>query len=125
VDNTEGDTDQAPVVICVNEAGLAISLELTLQALGFSAVVHEPADGLGALPLAVTSTLIVDRAVLPRNPNPFFARMRDQSWRGLAIVLLEDSALPEPVPLKTEGAFTLEKPFVAWELLALVRRAKA
>ena len=118
----EAASDLVPVVICVNEAGLAISLELTLQVLGLTTIIHEPDEGLGAMPLDGHSTLIVDRGLLPRNPNPFFARLREQRWRGMAIILIEDSALTEPVPLSAEGTVVLEKPFVAWDLLSLIHR---
>jgi hypothetical protein len=122
VNDSEATADLVPVVICVNETGLAISLELTLQVLGLTAIIHDACEGLGALPLADRSTLIVDRGLLPRNPNPFFARLREQCWRGLAVILIEDSALPEPVPLHAEGTAVLEKPFVAWDLLSLIHR---
>ena len=115
--------DQVPVVIVVRGEALAVSLDLTVQALDLDVLIHDPDLGLGALPLSRDSTLIIDRELLPTDPRDFILRLRAQLWRGMAIVLTEDAANPDLIVEPVEGVVVLEKPFGSADLLTLVRRA--
>jgi len=113
----------APVVISVSEAGLALSLEIALRARGMETVIHDAKDGLWSLPLHDCSTLVVDSQVLPRDASGFLDRLRRQTWHGRLIVLTEDIPDPALVRLRADGAVLIEKPFGSAELIAEVERA--
>ncbi len=116
-------SDPAPVVITVREPELAISLEIFIQALGRSTVIHDPDRGLSSLPLTTHSTLIVDRQLVPGDPAVFLRRLRGQLWIGHAILLVEDGAAPDhPFGLDVDVA-VIEKPFVTRQLMDAIDRA--
>jgi hypothetical protein len=118
-----GDSD--PVVISVVEPALADSLEQAVQTLGLATRLHDPRQGLASLGLAWRSTLIVDREVLPRDPLGFLRSLRTSPWRGLAIVLAEDSGIRKEGFDTIAGVRTLDKPFMAGDLLRLLSGADA
>jgi hypothetical protein len=117
--------DLEPIVVAVNETDLAVSLELTLQALDLGVIIHDPLLGMSSLPLSAESTLIVDREALPKDPCRFFERLRAKDWRGKALVLTEDSARPEAGLSELAGIRMMEKPFVSEDLRAYLRCAHA
>ena len=106
------------MVISVSERGLALSLDITLRAHGLKAIIHDTKTGMSTLPLRVTSTLIVDGHVLPKDPKQFVDRLRRQTWRGRLIVLVEDIPGPALLRLRKDGAILIEKPFGSAELIA-------
>ena len=109
-----------PVVVSVVEDALAVSLEQTLEALGFEVRKHAPVAGLDILPLARQSTLIIDRQLLPPEPQTFIHNLREQAWGGFAIILAEDGV---SCALKFEDGdrvSVIEKPFVSSDLSALL-----
>ncbi len=105
------------MVISVSEAGLALSLDITLRAHGLNAIIHDPETGLSTLPLRPTSTLIVDGHVLPQDPKQFLDRLKSQTWRGRLIVLVEDIPGPSLMRLRDDGAILIEKPFGSVDLI--------
>jgi DNA-binding response OmpR family regulator len=114
--------DLTPVVIAVAERDLAVSLEMFIQALGLEALIHDPDDGLSALPLGPGSTLIIDRQLIEDDARRFIRRLRGQLWVGQTILLIEDGAAPEPPFDARDGVAILEKPFVTAELVAVISR---
>lgn len=109
-----------PVVVSVVEDALAVSLDQTLEALGFAVLTHAPEAGLDSLPLARHSTLIIDRQLLPPEPQTFIDNLREQAWNGFAIILAEDGV---SCALKFEDGdrvSVIEKPFVSSDLSALL-----
>lgn len=110
--------EQGAVVIAVQEPALAISIEITVQALGLSSIVHLATNRLGELPLSEDSTLIIDWNLVPRGAAAFFQRLRSQHWRGLAIILTEDAPAADRIAGTIDHAVVLEKPFRNVDLLA-------
>jgi hypothetical protein len=116
-------TAYRPIVVCVDHLAVAESLELTLSAVGATAVVHDKRRGLDALPLEDGCTLIIDRRLLPPDPAAFLARLRAGGDLGLTIVLLEDRAIRDPRLEAAVGAVGLEKPFDSRDLIVHLPRA--
>ena len=111
------------VVIAVKEPALAISIEITVQALGLKPVVHGDSTRLGDLPLTESATLIIDQQLIPRGAKGFFNRLRSQQWRGLAIVLSEDEASAPVLAASADHTVALEKPFLNSDLVKRLRIA--
>ena len=105
------------VVIAVKEPALAISIEMTVQALGLTPVIHGDPTRLGELPLTEKATLIIDRHLIPRDTEGFFSRLRAQQWRGLAIILSEDETAAPRLTDAADYAVVLEKPFLNADLV--------
>lgn len=116
-------SDLGPVVIAVGEKALAISLEQTLEAGGLAYLAYRTELGLAGLPLSQTSTLIIDRDVLPRDPKTFIDQLHRQLWRGLAIVLTEDAAAAHFDCGSSNRVKLIEKPFGSADLLAMIPRS--
>ena len=121
--DSEISAEAMTVVIAVKEPALAISIEITVQALGLTAVVHGDPTRLGELPLTEKATLIIDQQLIPRGAKGFFNRLRAQRWRGLAIVLSEDDASAPRLTDAAEYAVALEKPFLNSDLVKRLRIA--
>jgi DNA-binding response OmpR family regulator len=122
---SSGSADLTPIVIAVAENDLAVALEMFIQALGLPVTIHDPARGLGALPLAPHSTLIIDRQLISGDPARFVGLLRRQLWLGMPIMLVEDGDEADMPFAEEEEVCILEKPFVTSELLAIIRRAHA
>ncbi len=120
---SDGPTEAVAVVVAVKESALAISIEITVQALGLPAIVHDPAVGLGELPLQRWSTLIIDHELVRRGAKAFIDRLRAQQWRGLAILLTEDASAAAKLAGTVDHAVVIEKPFLNPELVARLRLA--
>jgi hypothetical protein len=118
-----GPTREARAVVAVREPVLASSLELTLVAGGFSAIVHDPAQGLDGLPIEGAAVLILDPQVLESNASIFIDELRARPWRGLAILITGDGETLRRVFERAEQVAVLEMPFVGADLIAAIRDA--
>ncbi len=116
-------TDGAKALIVVADQALASSLQSMLQALGVATTIQDPSFGLDGLPLTPDAHLIADLDLLRSDPGPFFSMLRAGGWGGAA-VLMSEQAL---APLFTAPSlcWTLEKPFVAPDLVAIFRQIGA
>jgi hypothetical protein len=119
-----GPTPEARAVVAVCEPVLASSLELALLAGGFSAILHDPAQGLEDLPLEGVAVLILDPRVLKSNPL-IIDGLRARPWRGLAILITGDGEPLRRAFERVERVAVLEMPFVGADLIAAIRDADA
>lgn len=120
-----GPTQKARAVVAVCEPVLASSLELALLASGYSAILHDPALGLDALPLADAAVLILGPHVLKSDPLVFIDGLRGRPWLGLVILITGDGEILRRVFARTERVAVLEMPFVGADLIAAIRAADA
>jgi hypothetical protein len=120
-----GPTQEARAVVAVCEPVLASSLELALLASGFTAILHDPAQGLDTLPLDGASVLILGPHVLKSNPLVFIDGLRARPWSGLVILITGDGETQRRVFERTPRVAVLEMPFVGADLIAVIRDADA
>ncbi len=120
-----GPNQEARAVVAVCEPVLASSLELALLASGFSAILHDPMQGLEGLPLEGATVLILGPRVLKAEPLIFIDGLRARPWRGLVILITGDGETLRRVCEGTGGVAILEMPFVGADLIAVIRDAGA
>ncbi len=113
------------VIVAVRESVLASSLELTLLASGFGAILYDPAQGLDGLPLATAAVLILGPGVLKSNPLIFVDGLRARSWRGLVILITDDGETLRRVFGRADRVTVLEMPFVGADLIGAIRDGSA
>jgi hypothetical protein len=120
-----GATQEACAVVAVREPVLASSLELALLASGFSAILHDPAQGLDDLPLEGAAVLILGPHVLKSDPLLFIDGLRARPWRGVVILITGDGEALRGIFEGAERVAVLEMPFVGADLIAAIRDADA
>jgi hypothetical protein len=119
---TKGDTlptETVSALIVAADSALALSLESMLYAHDFVPTIHDPGLGLLSLPLGADTHLIVDFKLLSPDPGAFLSVVRKTGWRGAAVLMTERALGPKWTPL--ERCWTVEKPFVSANLLAVFR----
>ncbi len=109
------------VIVAGCEPVLASSLELSLLASGFRAILHGPARGLDGLPLDGAAVLILGPRALKSNPLIFVDGLRARSWRGLVILITDDGETLRRVFGRADRVTVLEMPFVGADLIAAIR----
>jgi FixJ family two-component response regulator len=120
---SEASHHQASAIVVVADAALASSLEMALQAAGLTAIIHDPAQGLAALPLDIALTLIVDHRVVKPGPAAFVAALRARPWAGLVILMTGDGDTMRAALGAARRTAVLEMPFVGADLIAAIRAA--
>jgi hypothetical protein len=118
-----GPTQEARAVVAVCEPVLASSLELALLASGFTAILHDPAQGLDTLPLDGAAVLILGPHVLKSKPSIFVNRLRARPWGGLVILITGDGEALRQAFKGAPRVAVLEMPFVGADLIAAIRDA--
>lgn len=120
-----GPAQEARAVVAVREPVLASSLELALLVSGFSAILHDPAQGLDDLPLEGAAVLILGPHVLKSDPLAFIDELRARPWRGVVILITGDGEILRGIFERAERVAILEMPFVGADLIAAIRDANA
>jgi FixJ family two-component response regulator len=112
-------------LILVRDDALGEALELAFHALNVPSVLAPANDGLHSGLLDDTHIIAIDRDLLPRDPWPLIATLRERGWHGPIIIMTERKEKHFESGVADHNSILLEKPFGAKHMQSVVDRARA
>ena len=111
--------------IAAADEGVGLSLLCLLEACGLRGRRVDGAAALAELPFEPLEAVLLDWSLLEMAGPAAIAQLRSAGWRGLAIIMTENEAIPAELrAIRPEIGTVLAKPFAAQDLIALLDRPR-